>query len=235
MQQFIQHTIFRNTFILSSDRCIFWQEQKTLILSDLHLGKTGHFRKSGIAIPQAIFKEDMQRLVTQLQLYKPEKVIVIGDMFHSHDNKEHELFIKWRKDFEKVSIQLVKGNHDILNDDWYAKAGIVLCNDNQGQENYSLRIGNFIFTHDMNESSLPTSDPELYCFSGHIHPGISIRGIGKQSLRFPCFYFGKQFAVLPAFSRFTGTHGIEPKRGEAVYALIPANHLRGQLGGIMKV
>ena len=114
MQQFLPHTLSGNTLILSVDRCIFWQEQKTLIVSDLHLGKTGHFRKSGIAVPQAIFKEDMQRLVTQLQLYKPEQVIVIGDMFHSHDNKEHDFFLKWRNDFSQLAIQLVKGNHDIL-------------------------------------------------------------------------------------------------------------------------
>jgi DNA ligase-associated metallophosphoesterase len=186
-------------------------------------------------VPQAIFKEDMQRLVTQLQLYKPEQVIVIGDMFHSDDNKEHAFFVKWRKDFEQLSIMLVKGNHDVLKDEWYAAARIQLCIEQQGEDNCTLRIGNFIFTHDITGSDLTGGEQELYFFSGHIHPGISIRGIGKQSLRFPCFYFGEKFAVLPAFGRFTGTHGIEPKRGESVYALIPANYTMGNPGGIMKV
>lgn len=235
MQQIIPHNISGNSFLLSASRCIFWQEQKILILSDLHLGKTGHFRKSGIAVPQAIFKEDMQRLVTQLQLYKPEQVIIIGDMFHSHDNKEHDFFLKWRNDFEQLSIQLVKGNHDILKDEWYAHAGIQLCNTKPNENNPGLCINNFGFVHDINDFNLSPEHSERYYFSGHIHPGISIRGIGKQSLRFPCFYFGKQFAVLPAFSRFTGTHGIEPKRSECVYALIPANPLKSELGGIMKI
>src|SRR5438067_473224 len=114
MQKVISHTISGNTFILSADRCIYWQDTKSLILSDLHLGKTGHFRKSGIAIPQAIFKEDMQRLVSQLQLFKPEQVLIVGDLFHSHANKEHDFFLKWRKDFPKINFQLIKGNHDIL-------------------------------------------------------------------------------------------------------------------------
>jgi len=74
MAAFIPHTILNNTFLLSADRCIFWEDKKTLILSDLHLGKTGHFRKSGIAIPQAVFKEDMQRLVTLLQIFNPAHV-----------------------------------------------------------------------------------------------------------------------------------------------------------------
>src|SRR6188474_2502174 len=119
MQMIVPHTIFNNTFLLSAGRCVFWEEEKALILSDLHLGKTGHFRKSGIAVPQAIFKEDMQRLVTLLQHFKPLQVIIIGDMFHSDANKEHDFFLKWRKDFAQLSFRLVKGNHDILEAQWY--------------------------------------------------------------------------------------------------------------------
>ena len=225
MQQFIPHRLSGNTFILSSDRCIFWEEQKTLILSDLHLGKTGHFRKSGIAVPQAIFKEDMQRFVTLLQIYKPEQVIVIGDMFHSADNKEHSFFLKWRNDFTQLSLELVKGNHDILKETWYKEAGINI-------NNCELALGDFVFVHDFTDCTAPAG---RYIFSGHIHPGISISGPGKQTLHFPCFYFGAAYAVLPAFSRFTGIHPIKPKRGESVYALLPANILKGELGGILKV
>ena len=210
MSALIPHKILQNTFLLSADRCIFWEEQKTLILSDLHLGKTGHFRKSGIAIPQAVFKEDMQRLVTQLQLFKPRQVIIIGDMFHSHDNREHDFFLKWRQDFAGVPIELIKGNHDILKEKWYAEAGIKI-------NNCELTIGDFVFVHDFNDCTVPDHG---YIFSGHIHPGVTVRGAGKQSLHFPCFYFGNTYAVLPAFSKFTGTYTIEPKAGESVFALV---------------
>ena len=36
---------------LNQYRSIFWDKEKSLILSDLHLGKTAHFRKNGIALP----------------------------------------------------------------------------------------------------------------------------------------------------------------------------------------
>lgn len=137
-------------------------------------------------------------------------MIIIGDMFHSRDNREHELFLKWRKDFSWLPIQLVKGNHDILDSGWYRHAAIDL-------HEAFLQEGPFLFTHDIAEEGQPAHE---YSFSGHIHPGITIKGIGRQALRFPCFYFGKKGAVLPAFGRFTGTHGIEPKRGESVYAII---------------
>ena len=59
MQAPVSHKLSGQTFWLSAQRIIFWEEQKVLILSDLHLGKTGHFRKAGIAVPQAVYKEDL--------------------------------------------------------------------------------------------------------------------------------------------------------------------------------
>lgn len=225
MQSILEHRVLNNSFLVSAERCIYWQNKRTLILSDLHLGKTGHFRKAGIAVPQGVFKEDMQRLVTQIQNFKPEHIIVIGDMFHSHGNIEHEFFLKWRKDFSQLSIHLVKGNHDILKEKWYASADIEISK-------CELLIEEFAFVHDFTDCSVPDHG---YIFSGHIHPGISLSGVGRQSLRFPCFYFGYTYAVLPAFSRFTGTYAIKPKAGETVYALVNANAARGELGGLLKV
>jgi DNA ligase-associated metallophosphoesterase len=215
MHNFIPHTIFGNTFLLSPHRCIFWQEKKILILSDLHLGKTGHFRKSGIAIPQNIFKEDMQRLIALLQFFKPVQVIIVGDLFHSDDNKEHDLFLRWRNDLKQYPILLVKGNHDILKKEWYKQSAITIVDE-------QLKMGRFIFTHDISKNVFPN---ESYIFSGHIHPSIRINGKGRQTLKFPCFYFAEKYAVLPAFGKFTGTHAIEPKRNESFFAIVENNIL----------
>ena len=210
MMDFIKHTILNNSFLLSAGRCIFWEEEKALILSDLHFGKTGHFRKNGIAVPQTVFKEDMQRLTAQVQYFNAEQLIIVGDLFHSHANKEMDLFLKWRNDFAQLKIKLVIGNHDILPVDWYIKADITCI---KGQ----LQTGPFIFTHDKAECS---SSDDCYIFSGHIHPSVTLSGNAKQSLKFPCFYFTKTYAVLPAFGRFTGMHAIKPVKGDKVFALV---------------
>lgn len=210
MMDFIKHTILNNSFLLSAGRCIFWEEEKALILSDLHFGKTGHFRKHGIAVPQTIFKEDMQRLTAQVQYFNPEYLIIVGDLFHSHANKEMELFLKWRNDFDQLKIKLVVGNHDILPKDWYAKANITCIKD-------QLQTRQIIFTHDKAECA-DTAD--CYIFSGHIHPSVTIFGNAKQSLKFPCFYFTKTYGVLPAFGRFTGMHSIKPAKEDKVFALV---------------
>ena len=198
-----------NNFWLSPKRCLYWEEQKAVILSDLHFGKTGHFRKSGIGIPQNVFKEDIQCLIDQISSFNPQQLIIVGDLFHSEANKEIQLFEKWRKDLASIHFHLIKGNHDILKDQWYQNANIQI-------HQSEMTIGKFRFVHDINSA---TNDSALYSFTGHIHPGIRLNGIAKQSLRFPCFYFGKEYAVLPDFSRFTGLHLIEPKKKETVIAI----------------
>ncbi|HMH21193.1 MAG TPA: ligase-associated DNA damage response endonuclease PdeM [Puia sp.] len=210
---------------LSPDRCIFWEEERSLILSDLHFGKTGHFRKSGIAVPQHVYKEDLQRLLALIQHFQPRQLLVVGDLFHSQENKELELFQKWRDDFSGLEIQLIKGNHDILHADWYRETGIRVSHE-------YLKIGDFLFIHDITTAGEPGTH---YSFSGHIHPGVTISGAGRQSLRFPCFYFGEDYAVLPAFSRFTGTASMERSPGSAIFAILPADPLKKQKGSVLQI
>ncbi len=211
MQAPIRYHINDNYFWLSVERCLYWENRNTLVLSDLHFGKTGHFRKSGIAVPQNVYKEDLQRLLHQVQFFRAEKLIVVGDLFHSEANKEHDLFKRWRRDINGTEVHLVKGNHDFLNENMYSDLDIYV-------HEVSLQFGNFNFVHDISGNwQLATGN---YSFSGHIHPGIRIDGMAKQALRFPCFYFTEQFAVLPAFSRFTGLALIAPKENENVFAIV---------------
>jgi uncharacterized protein len=210
------HTILDQHLWLTAQRSIFWEEQKALIVSDLHFGKTGHFRKSGIPVPQTIYKEDLQRLVSLLNYFKPDQLIVVGDFFHSHENTELDLFKKWRNDFADLKIVLVRGNHDILKDSWYKEADIEVIEK-------ELLQRPFLFMHDR-----CTDRDDVYTFCGHIHPGIYLHGLGRQGLRLPCFYFAKDHCILPAFSRFTGTALIEPERNENVYAIVENKLLQMQ-------
>ena len=207
MEAPIKHKVNNQTFWLSATRTIFWEEQKALILSDLHFGKTGHFRKAGIAVPQSIYKEDLQRLINLIQYFKPQQIIAVGDLFHSKVNLELDLFKRWRKDFDELNFLLVKGNHDILKASWYEDADIKVTDE--------LLVGDILFIHQHCE----TRD-DVFTFCGHIHPGVIINGLGKQSLRFPCFYFTKTQCILPAYSRFTGMATIEHSANDFVYAIV---------------
>lgn len=198
---------------LSPHRCLYWEEERALILSDLHFGKTGHFRKAGIAVPQSVYREDLLRLLSLIQYFQPQQLLIVGDLFHSRENKELDLFLKWRDDFPDLRMRLILGNHDILRTDWYARASITVS---EGV----LTVGPFAFVHDIGNAGEGKTQP--YYFSGHLHPGIRISGMGKQSLQFPCFYFGGEYAILPAFGRFTGTVSIDPGRESNVFAILPS-------------
>ncbi len=194
--------------VLSPERCIFWEDQKTLILSDMHIGKAAHFRKAGIAIPQQVFQEDLHRLFQQIHFFSPQHVIVTGDLFHSEANFEHDWFSRWRSELRGIQFTLVKGNHEILQNDVYENLGIKLVS-------HILQIGPFNFSHELIEN-----DHVAYSFVGHTHPGFKLAGRGKQSAVLPCFYFTNTYCVLPAFSRFTGKHLVELKKGEKVYGIV---------------
>lgn len=209
MHHFLPYRILDNNFLLSSCKTAFWEEEKALICSDLHLGKTGHFRKSGIAVPQTVLKEDLQRLFSAIQFYKAEQVIIVGDLFHSDMNLEHDLFLRWRESIPHIAFHLVKGNHDILKHTWYEQAKIEIHKKN-------LRRGKFVFTHDINHCE---TGEEHYCFSGHIHPGVTLSGLGRQSASMPCFFFRKEYAILPAFGKFTGIYPMKPAATDDVFLL----------------
>lgn len=208
MQAPILHKIHQQNLWLSAQRAIYWEEEKALIASDLHFGKTGHFRKWGIGVPQNIYKEDLQRLVNLLNHFRPKKLIVVGDFFHSSANTELAWFQRWRESFSSLEIILVKGNHDILQSSWYRETGIEVSQP-------TLQLSTFLFSHDRCEAS-----DDVYSFCGHVHPGIIVHGLGKQSLRFPCFYFNEKLCILPAFSKFTGAVALDKNAAVAVYAIV---------------
>ena len=218
MNALIEYTIDEQSFVLSPQRAVYWQQQKTLVVSDVHMGKTGHFRKAGIPVPAKVYKADLHRLFSLILFFKAEKLLIVGDLSHSVSNLELDLFQKWRKDMAALNIELVKGNHDILKKSWYEEANITITEAKH-------RIGNFLFVHDVEDCKDPV--PE-YIFSGHVHPGVKMRGMGRQSLVFPCFYFGEKFSLLPAFSGFTGVSLIGPAETDNVFAIIEDNLLQLQ-------
>ena len=212
MASFIKHTIFDNDFLLHSSRVLYWEQEHILILSDLHFGKITHFRKNGIAAPTDIIKEDLHRLFEIIQFFNPKKIVIVGDLFHSIANKEHELFKRWRNDFLHIAFVLVKGNHDIISNGWYADANIFVI------QNF-IQIKNFVFVHQLKDYTNSIKENE-YLICGHVHPSIVIKGKGRQSLKFPCFYFTKTYLLLPAFGKFTGTYVVEKNKTDTVFAIV---------------
>lgn len=211
MSAAIPFTLLNQNLLLLPQKAIFWEEEKALIAADVHLGKVGHFRKAGIAIPRDMEQGDLAVLSDLIHEYHPEKIIFLGDLFHSDMNADWDWFKLWRHQFPKLQIILIRGNHDIVHDEHYLQLNVELHD--------GLVVGPFLMLHH------PQADEKLqqldnYVFCGHIHPGVALRGKGRQSLTLPCFAFGKQQAVLPSFGRFTGRVAIRSLETDKIFAVL---------------
>lgn len=195
--------------LLLPEKAVFWLDQKILIVSDLHIGKVGHFRKAGIAIPKLLEQEDLSVMSDLIFRYKPDSVIFLGDLFHSEHNNDWNWLVLWSEFFPAVEMVLVKGNHDILHPDYYENAGFKVYD--------QLIINPFKFTHEPDDRDCTG---EHYCISGHIHPAIKLRGAGRQSTVLSCFYFKKYQAIMPAFGRFTGKYCLEADEAANIFGVL---------------
>lgn len=196
--------IQNQNFILHSSGALFWEEKKMIIISDVHLGKVTHFRKHGIAIPQNAVSENFKKITDVLEYFQPEKIIFLGDLFHSSMNSEWDLFEEWISNHNQETY-LIAGNHDIIDQKHYYEIGILVVD--------VLEIDGFFFTHH------PTEKEDFFNFSGHIHPGIILRGLGMQSLKLRCFFHKPNQMILPAFGEFTGKFILKPESDHLVYAI----------------
>ncbi|AXG72427.1 3',5'-cyclic adenosine monophosphate phosphodiesterase CpdA [Kordia sp. SMS9] len=176
---------------LTNQRVLFWEAQEALILSDIHIGKTAHFRQHGIAVPDAILMNDLQRLQVLIENFNPKKLIVVGDLFHAEYNQNFDVFIQWMQQFDDLEKILIRGNHDRFPTRFYESLGFLT----KKQAEYNA----LVFVHDTVKVSAAK-----YYISGHIHPGVRIKMKGRQYLKLPCFQVNSQQLILPAFSLFTG-------------------------------
>ncbi|MFT6748906.1 MAG: metallophosphoesterase superfamily enzyme, partial [Flavobacterium sp.] len=55
---------------------------------------------------------------------------------------------------------------------------------------------------------------------GHIHPGIKLKGKGKQFVKLSCFYVKENQIILPSFGTFTGNYFVSPTKNEQIYAIV---------------
>ncbi len=192
MNKNVEIRLQNENFILSAGRALYWPAEKALIIADLHLGKTAHFRAHGLAIPATVLTADLDRLSELIANFQPQKLIIVGDMFHQKNiNTDIEYFRQWRFLFTELEFILIQGNHDKLATAVYEELNITTYK--------TLSLQGFEFVHeDVSQA------PEGFTFSGHLHPGVTLKGRGKQALKLPCFVVGKHQLLLPAFSIFTG-------------------------------
>lgn len=194
---------------LLPERALFWPRTRTLFIADPHLGKAATFRAHAIPVPEGNTMAELQRLGQAIDRTGADKLIILGDLFHTASGREEAVMkavTTWREQYATLAIYLVRGNHD-------RHAG-----DPPDEWRFTVSDGPtpgpyWVLNHE------PLTPSTGYALVGHLHPAVQLTGKGKQALKLPCFWFGPSCGVLPAFGDFIDHGTIRPQRGDQVFVV----------------
>lgn len=193
--------------VLLPQHAVWDAAARTVMVSDLHLGKEATFRAMAIPVPDQTART-LELLTDLLTVTGAARLIILGDLLHARRGRCERMIqqvTEWRRRHASVRMELVRGNHDLASgdppDDWqmtcfsepFADAGLQLC-------------------HDPEQCRGPG-------VAGHLHPVVRLRGPGRDSLRLPCFLLRGDVLVLPAFSRFVDGRVLQVGAADQVFAV----------------
>jgi uncharacterized protein len=166
---------------------LFWEDERLLVVSDLHLEKGSSFATRGVLLPPYDTVATLSRLAAVIARHDPRTVIALGDSFHdrtAHDrlsppDRDAITALQVRRDWIWIS-----GNHDPA-----------LPSDLGGVVASEVAVGPIAFRHE------PTGAAGE--IAGHLHPKARVSTRGRSMER-RCFACDGERAVMPAFGAYTG-------------------------------
>lgn len=189
----------------------FAKDCGTLVVADVHLGKSATFRARGLAVPEGDTVRDFARLLALVRKYKAQRLLIAGDFFHAPSGVTPELVDALAKFVHELAVplMLVTGNHD-------RKLKRLPLDIRQAP--FIVLAGGVRVIHDPADAI-----PSQLNLAGHWHPVVRIQEGRKRSLRIPCFVHREQIVVLPAFGSFTGGKVIAVESDDRIF--VPLRNL----------
>lgn len=170
---------------------LWWEAERLLCVSDLHLGKSERIaRRGGTMLPPYETRDTLSRLDADIAATGARTVVCLGDSFDdllsiaALDEDERLWLARLQAGRDWIWIE---GNHD---------AGPI---DLGGTHRSELRLGPLAFRH----AALPSGTGEI---SGHYHPKARVVVKGRLIAR-PCFLVDVRRVMLPAYGTYTGGLG----------------------------
>jgi uncharacterized protein len=175
------------SFLADLSGALYWEEQRLLVVSDLHLEKGSSFARRGVLLPPYDTAATLSRLGAVIARHDPRTVIALGDSFHDRDahrrlaSSDSDAIgaLQRRRDWIWIA-----GNHDPA-----------LPSDLGGVVANEVAIGRIAFRHE------PTGGTGE--IAGHLHPKARVSTRGRSVER-RCFASDGERAVMPAFGAYTG-------------------------------
>ena len=186
-------------------RALFLPETKELLICDIHLGKAEYFQQNGIPLTNNSDEINFARIKKIVKKYRPDKLIILGDLFHSKYSigKTLQKKVEDLPELLKINVELVLGNHDVGCDIKNLKIFDI------------KKTKNITYSHE----SVNLSNKENLNICGHYHPKLYLKNNGdKLSLRCFAMDTNKNILYLPAFGDLTG--GYPCKRSFKKWAIV---------------
>lgn len=198
---------------LMPQRAIWWPAQGALLVADVHIGKAATFRALGQPVPAGTTIVNLERLETLLQRLDASRLFVLGDFLHAPQARSPAVLAAlaaWRERLPGVQCIVVEGNHD-------RRAGHLPSALAIERVQGPIPVGPFALSH--GDRGPGAGGAGAYLLAGHLHPAYVLRGRVGERLRLPCFVFGEDRAILPAFGEFTGSLTIDAAAADRIFVV----------------
>ncbi len=193
-------TVAGVTLVADLSGALFWEEERLLIVSDLHLEKGSSFAARGVLLPPYDTAATLSRLGGVIARHDPRGVIALGDSFHDR-GAHRRLGANDRRELGAMQAGRdwiwIAGNHDPE-----------LPRDLGGAVASDVAIGPLVFRHE------PTG--AVGEIAGHLHPKARVSTRGRAVER-RCFASDGDRAVMPAFGAYAGGLSIRDLAFAAIF------------------
>jgi DNA ligase-associated metallophosphoesterase len=181
---------------------LYWEDERTLLVADLHLEKGAAFAALGMLLPPYDTRATLDRLTKVIDAVQPARVVALGDSFHRSDSAAN-----LPRDDLATLLTLQRGrewfwicgNHDPHLPD---SIGGTVC--------ATLTISGVTLRH---EPSPSLSSREV---AGHLHPVARIARRGTV-IRRRCFATDGNRLVMPAFGAYAGGLNVRHEAFEPLF------------------
>jgi len=192
--------LFDKFEIIEPYPALWIEEEKAVVIADLHLGLETLLASKGVYFPKFQWEEMKEDLKEIFKQYPAKRIIINGDIKHDFAKSSYKEKQEVKKLLNFLTLQvdeikLIKGNHDNY-----------LIYSVKEFENTSLEdkvcFNDVCFIHG-DEEKLDVE--EKYVIAGHEHPAIVLTDELGVEEKVRCFlygdYQGKKVIVMPAFSK----------------------------------
>lgn len=194
---------------LLPEKALYIASARSLLVSDVHLGKSETFQRFGIPVPSQVNRETLSRLRWICDRTQPENLWILGDLFHAREGIVDEVLDGWLAFLNdtQVNAQLIVGNHDRRLLELLEQLSICCFTE-------AVQVQDMVFSHEPHPSTAQLN------ICGHVHPVVRLSG-GGDRLRLPCFFWeaDQRRLTLPAFGGFTGGYEMRLRPNTIAYAI----------------